>query len=434
MYGVLSPLADVREPSNSKHPEPLTPIPIPMPRITFSYSCRDLREYRETFPSWLVLQAFRIQSGDASLSYPDLAKALGTPVSIVPSDPAHALTDAGWWLSQLKSVGHQGPGRRCSHSSLRSRVGCMPRTQRASEAFTEFDGHVPAAGKVLDPSASREAGVSDAARSGGGLCVSPLPAAGARRHCARRAREGRRYVARRRHSWLGAARSLCGDAAAQSQGCRPARCEKGCCRGFSIAGRPASRSSASRCLRRRRRCSIANAATFSADLELFLLEECDREPTRTPVGLEVSFGYPLDEDDEDGEPEALAQEDPVVVDLGGGLTFKLAGRIDRIDQIGEGTFEIIDYKTGGYYAPKWASGVFSGGTRLQHALYGLAAAQLLRRKYKRREGRARHLLLLECQGWQGASVDRDAQQGGARRCALRSARRDRLGHVHSRRG
>ena len=25
--------------------------------------------------------------------------------------------------------------------------------QRASEAFTEFDGHVPAAGKVLDPSA-----------------------------------------------------------------------------------------------------------------------------------------------------------------------------------------------------------------------------------------------------------------------------------------
>ena len=28
--------------------------------ISLSHSCRDLREYRETFPSWLVLQAFRI--------------------------------------------------------------------------------------------------------------------------------------------------------------------------------------------------------------------------------------------------------------------------------------------------------------------------------------------------------------------------------------
>ena len=34
-----------------------------------------------------VLQAFRITSNDASLSYPDLARALGPPVSIVPSAP-----------------------------------------------------------------------------------------------------------------------------------------------------------------------------------------------------------------------------------------------------------------------------------------------------------------------------------------------------------
>ena len=119
-----------------------------------------------------------------------------------------------------------------------------------------------------------------------------------------------------------------------------------------------------------------------ADLEIFLLEECDREPTRTPVGLEVSFGHAVHEDEE-GEPEALAQANPVVVDLGNGLTFKLAGRIDRIDQIGEATFEVVDYKTGGYYADTWASGVFRGGSRLQHALYGVAAVQLLRRRYKR---------------------------------------------------
>ena len=39
-------------------------------RVTFSYSCRDTREFRETYASWLMLQAFRLQQGerDAVLS------------------------------------------------------------------------------------------------------------------------------------------------------------------------------------------------------------------------------------------------------------------------------------------------------------------------------------------------------------------------------
>ena len=40
--------------------------------MCFSYSCRDLREYRETFPSWLMLQAYRLQTADPSKSYRDL--------------------------------------------------------------------------------------------------------------------------------------------------------------------------------------------------------------------------------------------------------------------------------------------------------------------------------------------------------------------------
>ena len=78
----------------------------------------------------------------------------------------------------------------------------------------------------------------------------------------------------------------------------------------------------------------------------------------------------------DGEP--LAQSEPVVIDVGG-LSLRIAGRIDRIDQVGPSLFEIIDYKTGGYFAPSW-KGTFAGGTRLQHALYGLAAVELLRRR------------------------------------------------------
>ncbi len=64
------------------------------------------------------------------------------------------------------------------------------------------------------------------------------------------------------------------------------------------------------------------------------------------------------------------------IDLGGGVTFRIAGRIDRIDKVGS-SFEVLDYKTGRFWRDNW-KGTFNGGRRLQHALYGLAAVALLR--------------------------------------------------------
>jgi ATP-dependent helicase/nuclease subunit B len=108
-----------------------------------------------------------------------------------------------------------------------------------------------------------------------------------------------------------------------------------------------------------------------ADLRLFLRLEAEAAG-REAVGFEVSFGAgPAD-------GEALAQPAPVTIDLGGGVRFQLRGRIDRIDRLPDGTYEVVDYKTGGYWAPSYA-GTFRGGRMLQHALYALAATQLLRR-------------------------------------------------------
>jgi ATP-dependent helicase/nuclease subunit B len=83
----------------------------------------------------------------------------------------------------------------------------------------------------------------------------------------------------------------------------------------------------------------------------------------------------------DGSCEPLARPEAVEIALGGGLTFRIAGRIDRIDQVGPASFEVVDYKTGGFWRKGW-TGVFKGGRRLQHALYGLAAVELLRSRYK----------------------------------------------------
>jgi ATP-dependent helicase/nuclease subunit B len=114
---------------------------------------------------------------------------------------------------------------------------------------------------------------------------------------------------------------------------------------------------------------------FLADVELFVEAECAPSPSK-PIGFEVSFGRPL----EDGNVEPLAREALVAIELGGGLTVRVAGRIDRIDQTGD-EFEVLDYKTGGYWREDW-TGTFKGGRRLQHALYGLAAVELLRAQHK----------------------------------------------------
>jgi ATP-dependent helicase/nuclease subunit B len=118
-------------------------------------------------------------------------------------------------------------------------------------------------------------------------------------------------------------------------------------------------------------------AEVLADLALFLEAETDGAASNTAIGLEVAFGR-----GQELATEPLAVADPVVIDLGGGLTFRLAGSIDRIDQLGDAEFEVLDYKTGSYWADNW-KGTFAGGRRLQHALYGLAASELLRRRQKK---------------------------------------------------
>jgi hypothetical protein len=80
----------------------------PGAEVCFSYSCRDLREYRETYPSWLMLQAYRLQVADPAKSYGDLKAALGVPKSCVPESARAALSDSDWWLSGLKLAGATG--------------------------------------------------------------------------------------------------------------------------------------------------------------------------------------------------------------------------------------------------------------------------------------------------------------------------------------
>ena len=118
--------------------------------VTFSYSCRDTREYRETYASWIVLQAFRLQQRNPKLSYTEMKAALGEPKSAVPPDRDAAICPEEWWLRSVVNTGDKGVHLVEANFPAVAQ-GRVAEMRRQSPEFTEFDGYVPEAGPVLDP-------------------------------------------------------------------------------------------------------------------------------------------------------------------------------------------------------------------------------------------------------------------------------------------
>jgi ATP-dependent helicase/nuclease subunit B len=335
--------------------------------VALSCSCRDLREGRETFPSWLVLQAFRLGEPGETRTYEHLRAALGEPVSAVPRTADVALSDAGWWLAALR--GTQAAARPVVRAAFPGLArGEAAEAARDGVAFTEYDGWVPDAGPVLDPAApdrivsattlealarcpfrhflQRGLGITppDDAEPDADAWLDPLT---------------RGSLLHRLYAQVGRAGRARGERLGPRHGARLRPLGEAELQALRVAMPPPS----DHVFERER-------AALLRDLELFLQLE-GHESGRTPVGFEVTFGSEPD----DADP--LARAEPVTVPLGPGLRLRLRGGIDRIDRLADGTYAVTDYKTGGYWPADWA-GWFAGGRALQHALYAHAAAELLR--------------------------------------------------------
>jgi ATP-dependent helicase/nuclease subunit B len=338
-------------------------------QVCYSFSCRDTREFRETFPSWIVLQAHRLQKADEGLTYGRMKADLGEPVSPVPVTAASARTDSGWWLANRRAPGMLEAILREFPSLARGIDASM---QRASGRFTPFDGLVPEAGTVLDPARTGRpvsaTTLEDAARCPlrffmrQGLGVRPIE-------------EGRTD----QDTWLDPRTKGTELHALYARVTRAAAAE---------GRRPALETDQPRLLgwgrerldELRREMPPPSDEVFARDsrdflddLEAFITAECEGRHGGDAVGFEVSFGFPLDE----GEQEPLASAGPVDIPIGDGRHFVLHGRIDRINRLEGHDYEVADYK-GSFRRDDW-QGEFAGGTRLQHALYGVAAAALLER-------------------------------------------------------
>lgn len=337
-----------------------TAMSMPGVSMHLSYSCRDLRQFRATYASWVMLHAFRNATGNPAATYQDLHKATGTPVSVVPATPDQAPSQGRWWL-QGAARGGDTAGRAAVLKHFEQIAqGVDAEAHRDSLDFTEFDGFVPEAGVVLDP-AQESRVVSPTQLEQAAAC--PF------RHFLRRGLgvEAIDSGDRDRDVWLNPLirGSLLHDLyAALLQRCSDDKRKPALpgdhdwlqSEGQKVLDRTAREMPAPSLEVRER-----ESREFLEDLAIFVKAEVESPSGSTPIALEAEFG-------------------PVDISAGG-LTLRVKGRIDRIDQLADGTFEILDYKTGSYYDPAWV-GTFAGGRRLQHALYGLAAAELLRQKFK----------------------------------------------------
>jgi ATP-dependent helicase/nuclease subunit B len=338
-------------------------------RITFSYSCRDTREFRDTYASWLMLQVFRVQQSGPGLSYQQMKAALGEPSSAVAAERNDACSIGGWWLGSVLGTGEAGT------AAVGTAFGGVARGRRAELArasgmFTKFDGYVPEAGVVLDPCADGTAlSVTELEKAAEcpfrfflkrGLGIRPVD---------QRERDKDVWLdpltrGSELHELYASLLRRCRDERRAPDASKDGAWMKKVTQGRLAELHREMPAATMEILER-------ESKEFLADMELFLEAECTPSGS-TPIGFEVSFGRPLDD-----ALEPLARASAVDIDLGKGLKFRIAGRIDRIDKVGAGRFEVVDYKTGGFWRDSW-TGVFDGGRRLQHALYGLAAAELLR--------------------------------------------------------
>jgi ATP-dependent helicase/nuclease subunit B len=338
-------------------------------KVCLSYSCRDTREFRETFPSWIVLQAFRIQQGNATLTYDDLAKHFNEPVSSVAADPGSALTEAGWWLS-VREAADARERILCAFPSLQQ--GLTAQAARDSDDFTEYDGFVPEAGAALDPGWTGRlvapTVLEDAAKCPfrfflrNGLGVRPIEEskldADAWLSPATRGSEMHDLFAR----LMRAARDERRKVSLKVDQPRLQRWGRERIDALRVEMPPPSDEVFAR-----------ESREFLDDLDAFIEAECEGRHGRDPIGFEVPFGFPGEACDEE-----LAMDEPLEIKLDDKRTLRVRGRIDRVNRLGPGEYEVADYK-GSYWPDDWR-GAFAGGTRLQHAIYGMAAARAIRKQ------------------------------------------------------
>jgi RecB family exonuclease len=331
-------------------------------RVVLSYPAFDIVEGRESFPSSVVLQAFRLLRRDPDLDYAALDKALPEATGFLPGGPARAFDETEWWLDRL-TAGPPCDGPRSVAANFPAlAAGLDALASRAGDRLTAYDGLVdigPLRAEI-DPLSGGRA-VMSATRL---ELLAKCPFGYFLRHVLKV--QPPDEVAFDRSRWL--------DPLQRGSLVHAILCE------FmtGVAGRGedvrASRHTAVL-------AEIADAHIARMKLEVPPPSDGIFEGERRDIRETLAIFLAAEEKREaKGRPLAFEKEIPgESIALDGRRSFRLRGFIDRIDRIGRDTYRIIDYKTGNP-APYENLVHFGRGRTLQPALYAVALEQMLARE------------------------------------------------------
>jgi ATP-dependent helicase/nuclease subunit B len=343
--------------------------------VTLSFPSYDVLENRDCAPSSILLQVHRLASGKPDADYSDLVKALGAPLGYMPGDRSIDATD--FWISRFTGPG----GLKEAHESV---FGCYPglssgraaHEARESDTVTEFDGKVPA-DKTRDPRENPDLVMSASMIE----TIAKCPFSYFLNHVLRVRPLDELVIQPDR--WLppqdrGA---LLHELFRRFMTTLKARDEKPSVKKHLtlIQGMADTLAKEYRdlipppgeAIYEQERKDLLKAA------EVFLKVEEEHCKGCTPEFFELPFGI------DDEEARKLGTTSPVEIPLGQGKSLRLRGRIDRIDRMPDGGYEVWDYKTGDPRKIK-EHRRFDKGANLQHALYALAAETILRKLMKDR--------------------------------------------------
>ena len=337
-------------------------------KLTASFSSYDIKESRKSFPSSLVLQIFRIKDGNPSADYNTLFEALGEPVGFSESFSARIeLDETDWWLNKLVDNGVLKDGMDPVQRYYKGiREGLAAKVSRSSNKLTEYDGKVMPAGSDLDPRENKDIIMSCSRLESAAKCPFVYFIENILR--VREPDEVEKDVT----EWLDAAErgsllhevfQVFIDKARADKKIAPGSKEEkeaintilgDIVKKYKEAIPPPSE------------IIFENECTqLKRDVLIFL--KINKELATTSIGSELCFG--------------ANKEDAVKIPLGNGKNILLRGKIDRVDLAKPSVYHVWDYKTGGSYLYD-ERGYVAGGEQVQHALYAVAAEEILKKSGK----------------------------------------------------
>jgi RecB family exonuclease len=337
-------------------------------RLILSFSVFDVVEERGSFPSSIILQAFRLQKRNDKLDYSDLMEAVSPEAGFFPSSPEYALDPQEWWLARISDRGRLRDGEESVRKQYPElNAGLKAREKRNEAQLTEYEGKIGPLPPSLNPLNNPELVLSASRLEELAEC----PYKYFLHHIL--GLELPEEIEFDPSRWLNPMERgsllheiYCDFMTELNQKGERLRINRHRCLIMDIAE--------SKLKKMRREIPppseviyIKERKEIKESLELFLTLEA-KNAAGHPCLFETAFGM-------SDKPEEVK---PVKIPVGG-KTLYLRGIIDRIDQIGKNTYRVIDYKTGGTNKYEDLE-KFKEGKILQHALYAIAAGEIIRKR------------------------------------------------------